>query len=58
MPSKKADTVRVHVVLTRKQYATFSKLAGKLGFSISELLRRAIDFFLAAEKRRRDKDGE
>lgn len=55
MPRPKAEEtgVRIHVRLTKKQYARITKLAEGGGYSISETLRRAIDNYLAyAESRR------
>ena len=43
MPRKKLENVRVHLVLPRKRYEAMQKLSEKSGYSISELLRRALD---------------
>lgn len=49
MPRPKVEDpgVRIHIRLTRKQYAKVQKLAGNGGYSISETLRRAVDSYLA-----------
>ena len=41
---------RIHVRLTKVQYAKLKKLAANGGYSISETLRRAIDAYLASSK--------
>lgn len=53
MPRKKLDNVRVHLVLPRQRYALLQKLSEKSGYSISELVRRAIDEYLTRKKDRR-----
>ncbi len=49
MPRPKSEEVgiRIHIRLTKKQYARVQKLAAGGGYSISETLRRAIDQYLA-----------
>lgn len=51
MPRKKLDTVRVHLLLASRQYKRVQALSEKSGYSISELLRRALDEFLAKGKK-------
>ena len=51
MPRKKLETVRVHLLLANRQYYEVQKLSEKSGYSISELLRRALDDFLATNKK-------
>jgi hypothetical protein len=46
MPREKLDNVRVHLVLPRKRYAVMQKLSERSGYSISELMRRALDEYL------------
>lgn len=43
---KKDVSQRIHIRLTKKQYAKLQKLAAEGGFSISETLRRAADFYI------------
>lgn len=50
MPREKLDNVRVHLVLPRKRYEIMQKLSEKSGYSISELMRRAIDGYLESLK--------
>ena len=49
MARRKLDNVRVHLV-PKKRYETMQKLSEKSGYSISELLRRAIDDYLTMLK--------
>jgi len=51
MPRKKLDNVRVHLVLPRKRYELLQKLSEKSGYSISELMRRALDEWLSKNKK-------
>ena len=51
MPRKKLDNVRIHLVLPRKRYALLQKLSEKSGYSISELMRRALDEWLSKTKK-------
>lgn len=46
MPRQKLDNIRVHLVLPRKRYAKMQKLSEQSGYSISELMRRAVDAYL------------
>jgi hypothetical protein len=46
MPREKLDNVRVHLVLPRKRYEVMQKLSERSGYSISELMRRALDDYL------------
>lgn len=51
MPRRKLDNVRIHVLLTRGQYEKMQKLSERTDYSLSELMRRAIDAYLAAGKK-------
>lgn len=42
----KANNIRVHVMLTERQYTKMQKLSEDTGYSISELMRRAVDLYL------------
>jgi len=53
MPRPKSDNVRAHVMMTQSQHARMQTLSAKSGYSISELMRRAIDLYLTKTK----KDG-
>lgn len=46
---------RIHVMMTTRQYEKMVKLSEDTGYSVSELMRRAIDLYLNATKK---KDGE
>lgn len=47
--SEKTDAgQRIHIRLTKIQYAKLKKLAAAGGYSISETLRRAVDAYLAS----------
>ena len=50
----RAENKRVHVMLTERQYAKMQELSEKTGYSISELMRRAVDTYLVATKRKKD----
>lgn len=52
MPRQKLDNIRVHLVLPRKRYELMQKLSEKSGYSISELMRRALDDFINAAKKK------
>lgn len=45
---------RIHLMVTERQHKKLSAMANKTGYSISELLRRAIDSFLFATKKQED----
>lgn len=47
----KAENKRVHVMLTQRQYAHMQKTSDQTGYSISELMRRAVDLYIAATKK-------
>lgn len=51
MPKKKLNTVRVHLNLPRKRYEVVQKLSERSGYSISELMRRALDEYFAKGKK-------
>ena len=53
MPRPKSDNVRTHVMMTNSQHTRMQDLSKKTGYSISELMRRAVDLYLAKTK----KDG-
>lgn len=53
MPRKKLDNVRVHLILPRKRYILMQRLSERSGYTISELMRRALDEYLNKGK----KDG-
>ncbi len=55
MPRPKSEEagVRIHIRLTKKQYARLCKQAEGGGYSISETLRRAVDNYLAYAEARR-----
>ncbi|MGO8974866.1 MAG: ribbon-helix-helix domain-containing protein [Steroidobacteraceae bacterium] len=48
MSEKIENGQRIHVRLTKQQYARLKKLAAAGGYSISETLRRAIDAYLGS----------
>lgn len=56
MPRKKLDNVRTHIMLTKKQHKELDELATREGYSISELIRRAVDMFLGAKRRQKKND--
>ena len=39
---------RIHIRVTKKQYAKIQRLAGQGGYSVSETIRRAIDAYLSS----------
>lgn len=41
---------RIHLMLTERQHKRIADMAEKTGYSMSELLRRAVDLFLAKKK--------
>jgi len=47
MPRPKSDNVRTHVMLTRSQHSRIQEMSLKTGYSISEIMRRATDLYLA-----------
>jgi len=52
--STKARNKRIHVILVPRQYTKMQKLSEKTGYSISELMRRAVDLYLNTTEK---KDG-
>lgn len=52
MSRQKLDNVRVHLVMPRRQYEMMQKLSEKSGYSISELMRRALDAFVNATRKK------
>lgn len=49
------DGVRVHLLLTKPQYRKIQKYSKTSGLPISELMRRAVDGFLAAAEKQMGK---
>ena len=52
MPRRSMNGHRVHVILTDPQYKGINKLAKSSGLGVSELMRRAIDDYLAKAKKK------
>lgn len=52
MPRKKLDNVRVHLLIPTIRYNQMQKLSEKSGYSISELMRRALDEYLSKAKKK------
>lgn len=50
----RAENKRIHVTVTERQYEKFQELSEKTGYSISELIRRALDLYLSKMEK---KDG-
>lgn len=50
MPRRSMDGVRVHLIVTRPQHKRLDKMSKDTGLPMSELLRRAIDSYLAEKK--------
>lgn len=50
MPRRSMDGVRIHLILTKPQYARMQKLSRKTGLPMSELMRRAVDTYLVETK--------
>lgn len=50
MPRQSLDGVRIHVILTKPQHRTLDNVARRTGLNVSELVRRAVDHYLAATK--------
>lgn len=48
----RAENKRVHVMLTERQYKKVQELSDSTGYGISELMRRAVDAYLAATKKK------
>lgn len=48
MPRQSLEGRRTHLIMTRYQEKELKHLAGKTGISVSEHIRRAIDFYLAS----------
>lgn len=53
MPRKKLDSVRVHLLVPKTLYKEVQRKSNKTGYSISELMRRALSEFLEEK----DADG-
>lgn len=41
---------RIHLMLTERQHQKMTEMAERTGYSMSELLRRAVDLFLSRQK--------
>jgi len=54
MPRPKTDNVRVHLLLTRKQYTRIQTQSEKTGLSISEIMRRATDLYIISTTRKKE----
>lgn len=50
MPRKSMNGVRMHLILTKPQHKRMTRLSEKTGLPISELMRRAVDTYLAEKK--------
>ena len=50
MPRKPMNGVRLHVIVTKPQDRELDKLVKKTGIPKSEVLRRAIDFYIGNQK--------
>jgi hypothetical protein len=50
MPRQSLDGVRVHVILTKPQHRLLDSTAQRTGLNVSELVRRAVDYYLATTK--------
>ena len=50
----KARNKRIHVILVPRQYEKMQKLSNRTGYSISELMRRAVDLYLNATEKKDD----
>lgn len=48
MPRQSLEGRRTHLIMTRYQEKELKSLAGRTGISVSEHIRRAIDFYLAS----------
>lgn len=51
----KARNKRIHIVLVPRQYDKMQKLSEDTGYSVSELMRRAVDLYLS--KTAKDKEA-
>ncbi|MCK5318054.1 MAG: ribbon-helix-helix protein, CopG family [Anaerolineales bacterium] len=52
MPRRSMNGHRVHVILTDPQYKGVNRLSDKSGLGVSELIRRAVDDYLAKAKKK------
>ena len=52
MPRRSMNGHRVHVILTAPQYKGITKLSKATGLPTSELLRRAVDNYLALSQKK------
>ena len=50
MPRQSLDGVRIHVILTKPQHRTLDSVARRTGLNVSELVRRAVDHYIAVTK--------
>ncbi len=46
----KARNKRIHIVLVPRQYEKMQKLSDETGYSVSELMRRAVDLYLSSTR--------
>jgi len=52
MPRKNLDGVRTHVILTKHQSKELREFARQTGMTLAEHIRRAVDQYLAAFRKR------
>jgi hypothetical protein len=50
MPRQSLDGVRIHVILTKPQHRMLEATARRTGLNVSELVRRAVDHYIAVTK--------
>lgn len=55
MPRPTLNGVRVHAILTNQQAKALADYSKKTGLTVSEQLRRAVDFYLASAAERTTK---
>lgn len=53
MPRASLDGVRLHIILTKPQHRKLEQVSRASGLNVSELVRRAVDAYLAASKEKR-----
>jgi hypothetical protein len=51
MPRQSLDGIRTHVILTKVQDRSLRKISDATGMTLSEHLRRAVDYYLTAMTR-------
>lgn len=47
MPRQSLDGVRLHIILTKPQHKRLEAVSKASGLGVSELVRRAVDFYIA-----------